>query len=48
MQGTLKVINGFLDSLSSLFLGGINGAVVARWTTAQQVERAILRVGHDS
>ena len=26
----------------------IRGTVVARWTTGQQIERAILRQGHDS
>ena len=29
-------------------IGGIRGAVVARWTTGQQVERSILRQGQDS
>ena len=28
--------------------GGIRGTVVARWTAVQQVERSILRQGHDS
>ena len=28
--------------------GGIRGTVVARWTSGQQVERSILRQGHDS
>ena len=27
---------------------GIRGTVVARWTAHQQVERSILRQGHDS
>ena len=28
--------------------GGIRGAMVAHWTAGQQVERLILRQGHDS
>ena len=38
-----------LSSNSNLvLLWGIRGTVVVRWTAGQQVERAILRQGHDS
>ena len=30
-----------------VYLGGIRGSVVAHWTAGQQVERSILRKGHD-
>ena len=29
-------------------MGGIRGSEVARWTADQQIERSILRQGHDS
>ena len=35
-------------ALSNVLHGGIRGTVVAHWTAGQQVERLILRQGHDS
>ena len=41
------VTHGFELSYLNYDMGGIR-TVVARWTTGQQVERSILRHGHDS
>ena len=37
----------YFDIDKSVWEGGIRGTVVSRWTTNQQVERLILRQGHD-
>ena len=38
-----EVLSGFAATS-----GGIRGTVVARWAAGKQVERSILRQGHDS
>ena len=43
----LSDVRHFRDAIVTLS-GGIRGTVVAGWTTNQQVERSILRQGHDS
>ena len=42
------VCNRFFLHYIYLSLGDIRGTVVARWTAGKQVERSILRQGHDS
>ena len=36
------------QSFKARYIAGIRGTVIARWTTGRQVERSILRQGHDS
>ena len=42
------VASGEFPFVSKHIRGCIHGTVVARWTTGQQVERAIVRQGHYS
>ena len=44
-----RVFNIYSVSLFNVFVaGGICGTLVAHWTAGQQVERAIMHLGHDS